>query len=105
VKTQHGHSINLNSKWGRTPTYNSWRGMKYRCTLPSQTDNYKNYGALGVRFCDRWNVFANFLEDMGVRPEGMTLDRIDPTGNYEPSNCRWADAKTQAANKRKKVSA
>lgn len=73
--------------------------MRRRCNDPTRW-NYKYYGAKGVAVCERWNDFANFLVDMGVRPNGTTLDRIDPTGNYEKSNCRWADRITQRANRR-----
>lgn len=90
----------------RSPTYHSWRCAKERCHRPGN-DNYKWYGALGVVMCARWRErgtgFLNFLEDMGVRPEGMTLDRVDPLGNYEPGNCRWATAEEQARNKRRNV--
>lgn len=81
-------------------TYVSWKGMKQRC-YDQEHENYPNYGALGVSVCERWrNSFANFVADMGERADGMTLDRIDPAGNYEPSNCRWADWVTQNNNKR-----
>lgn len=86
----------------RSPTYHSWRMMRERCNRPNN-DNYKWYGALGVTVYGPWSRFENFLADMGPRPEGMTLDRIDPFGNYEPGNCRWATASEQARNKRKSV--
>lgn len=80
------------------PMYAGWQQMILRCHDPKNSI-YPRYGAVGIRVCDRWrDNFQNFLADMGDRPEGMTLDRIDPTGNYEPSNCRWADAKTQRNN-------
>ena len=83
----------------RKPTHRSWEAMKDRCLNPQST-SYKYYGAMGVTFCKEWESFDAFLNDMGVRPEGTTLDRIDPHGNYEPSNCRWANSATQASNKR-----
>jgi hypothetical protein len=82
---QHGHAIN----YALSPTYHSWRGMKDRCRYPSNA-SWRNYGGRGIRVCDRWKVFENFLEDMGERPIDHTLDRVDPDGNYEPGNCRWA---------------
>lgn len=83
----------------RHPLYSTWRGMRGRCNNPHR-HNFHNYGGRGITICSRWENFENFLADMGERPEGHTLDRIDPDGNYEPRNCRWADAKTQRANKR-----
>lgn len=83
-----------------TPTLYTWRTMIARCTDPKR-DSYKYYGAKGVTVCDRWKTFKNFLQDMGEKPEGLQLDRIDPYGNYEPSNCRWVTCKENNNNKRK----
>jgi len=84
----------------KSKTYVSWRMMKQRCLNPNNRD-YKDYGGRGITVCDRWMKFENFFADMGERPEGTTLDRIDVNGNYEPNNCRWATSDIQASNKRK----
>lgn len=83
----------------KSPEYRSWDSMKSRCYRQSYT-GWHRYGGRGIKVCDRWlESFINFLEDMGKKPDPTyTIDRIDPDGNYEPSNCRWASKKEQRAN-------
>ena len=80
--------------------FSCWKGMIRRCTDPREK-KYHLYGGRGITVCERWMAFENFLADMGEVPDGMTLDRINPDGNYEPMNCRWATPTTQANNTRR----
>lgn len=85
---------------GISPTYISWYNMRKRCQVPTN-NRFQYYGGRGIKVCAKWQTFIGFLADMGVRPVGKTLDRINTDGNYEPGNCRWATPKEQAANRRK----
>lgn len=99
---KHGHAR------GHKPTreWKSWQSMLQRCSLPTMP-NYHLYGGRGITVCPEWQGetgFQQFLSDMGERPAGRTLDRINSDGNYEPSNCRWATASEQSCNRRQTAS-
>lgn len=93
-RTTHGLSY--------SPDYRSWVGMKQRCENP-KNPRWASYGERGIKVCGRWQDFSNFHADMGPRPEGTTLDRINNDGDYEPGNCRWATKKEQYSNMSKSL--
>lgn len=97
--TRHGHS----PMGASSGTYGSWQGMKDRC-YNSKNKCYPRYGGRGIRVCDYWLAdFKNFLSEMGEKPEGLTLDRINVNGHYEKSNCKWSTPKEQCRNKRRTI--
>lgn len=101
ARLEHGHT-RFNGKKCLSPTYLTWVNMKRRC-FNEEFASYPYYGGRGITIQDDWHDFVNFLRDMGERPEGTTLDRIDPDGDYTKENCRWASNKQQALNKRNTV--
>ena len=88
----------------KTKEYQVWTNMIIRCYGVLNCSEYGRYGGRGIKVCDRWRKsFSNFLKDMGKRPDGYTLDRIDNDGNYEPKNCRWTTQTEQHRNTRRNV--
>lgn len=100
TKTRHGYATRDETGNYRHAVYRIWRGMRSRCENPNQP-HYPRYGGRGIKVCERWRDFANFLADMGERPSPRhSLDRIDSDGDYEPGNVRWATASEQRHNAR-----
>ncbi len=89
-----------NTKHGMfgTPTYTTWGQMIQRCTNPKSKE-YPRYGARGIKVCERWRKFENFLADMGLKPAGLSLERVNNDGDYEPDNCKWATPLEQSRNR------
>lgn len=101
-KAKHGHTINFD----QSPTYSSWWSMIQRCLTPTNSQ-YDLYGGSGVKVCERWNIkangsFENFLEDMGERPEGTSLNRINSVSLYSKDTCEWATLSVQAYDQKKR---
>ena len=84
------------------PLYKTWENMKARCNNPNH-QSYKSYGGRGIKVCKRWDDFKKFADDMGEKPDGHTMDRIDNDADYEPDNCRWSTYEEQNNNKRNNV--
>lgn len=103
-RREQARSLKLTHGQRWTQLYTCWLNMSDRCNNPNNK-RFKDYGGRGIKICDHWRSFANFLADIlaaiGERPPGMTLDRIDNNGNYEPGNVRWATMKQQRANQRR----
>ncbi|MFU2317816.1 hypothetical protein [Rahnella sp. PCH160] len=85
-----------------TAEYRTWVDMKARCLNPNR-DSYPNYGGRGIKVCERWMSFENFFADLGPRPDGNSIDRINPDGDYEPGNVQWISLIKQQSNKRSNV--
>lgn len=96
TRIRHGHG----SRTHRTKTYRTWQSMIARCTNPRLSE-WRYYGGRGITVCEHWRTFENFLADMGEKPPGRSIDRINNDGNYEPGNCRWATKFEQSINTRR----
>lgn len=90
---------NKKSDMQGTSIYNIWKAMRQRC-MNQKCKDYKYYGGRGIKICTRWDLFINFYEDMGDKPQGKSLDRIDNNGDYTPFNCKWSTQKEQVNNSR-----
>lgn len=103
IRIRHGHTkFRLNGKHFMSPTYISWTAMRQRCQNKKHTA-YQKYGGRGITVCARWQKFDNFLEDMGLRPPGTSIDRLDNDKGYSKENCRWATGGEQSNNTSRNV--
>jgi len=100
-KAQTGY-LNKRHGMSESPEYTVWLGMRGR-VLRKTDKRYGSYGGRGIKICKRWDLFENFYKDMGARPAGFTLERINNNGDYKPSNCRWASWEDQRRNTRKSL--
>lgn len=100
-KLTHGHARRIHGRSG-TKAYRTWNHMMSRCTNP-RVNNYADYGGRGIKVCERWQKFENFLEDMGEPPPRASIDRVDNDGNYEPGNCEWRTPREQSSNRRNNI--
>ena len=98
LRTKHGHS----KKYNHSRTYRTWAGMLSRCRNENDT-GWHNYGGRGIKVCEHWERFENFIEDMGERPRNLTIERIENDKGYCKGNCRWATRREQSLNKRTNV--
>lgn len=101
ARIKHGHAIGQ-YPGQNSPTYRTWLHMLDRCSN-SRHSKWKYYGGRGIVVCERWHSFENFLADMGLRSVGLSLDRINNDGNYEPNNCRWSTRSEQMRNSRPRM--
>ena len=101
-RKDHSKLAKLTHGMSGTSTYRSWQEMWIRCTEPSAI-SFQNYGGRGIKVDSRWEQFENFFADMGIRPKGTSLDRIDNDADYSPENCKWSSKTEQARNKRNNV--
>lgn len=93
MRRSHGHC-----EGGKSPTYLSWQEMKRRCLNPKVV-RFSHYGGRGILVCNKWLQFEGFLADMGIRPKGKTIERLNNNGNYEPGNCAWGTIAEQSKNR------